>query len=59
MLEEVERWLARRSWSAEDRPLDRLLAPPVSKRAELGRWVSTVRRGCYTLGGGSRHRQGA
>lgn len=26
MLEEVERWLTRRSWSAADRPLDRLLA---------------------------------
>nr|WSW67716.1 glucosyl-3-phosphoglycerate synthase [Streptomyces sp. NBC_00995] len=25
MLEEVERWLTRRSWSAADRPLDRLL----------------------------------
>ncbi|NEE46446.1 glucosyl-3-phosphoglycerate synthase, partial [Streptomyces sp. SID8455] len=24
MLEEVERWLTRRSWSSADRPLDRL-----------------------------------
>lgn len=30
MLEEVERWLARRSWSAADRPLDRLLAAKAS-----------------------------
>ncbi|MBM9505194.1 glucosyl-3-phosphoglycerate synthase [Actinacidiphila acididurans] len=30
MLDEVERWLARRSWSADDRPLEQLLA---AKRA--------------------------
>ncbi|MEF3112500.1 glucosyl-3-phosphoglycerate synthase [Streptomyces chrestomyceticus] len=38
MLEEVERWLAGRSWSAADRPLDRLLA---AKR-ETGQTVSVV-----------------
>ncbi|MFH8405223.1 glucosyl-3-phosphoglycerate synthase [Streptomyces sp. NPDC018019] len=38
MLEEVERWLASRSWSAADRPLDRLLA---AKR-ETGQTVSVV-----------------
>ncbi|WP_030678858.1 glucosyl-3-phosphoglycerate synthase [Streptomyces rimosus] len=38
MLEEVERWLAGRSWSAVDRPLDRLLA---AKR-ETGQTVSVV-----------------
>ncbi|MGY0060649.1 glucosyl-3-phosphoglycerate synthase [Streptomyces sp. LZ34] len=38
MLEEVERWLEERSWSADDRPLDRLLA---AKRA-TGRTVSVV-----------------
>ncbi|KAK1186166.1 glucosyl-3-phosphoglycerate synthase [Streptomyces sp. NBS 14/10] len=38
MLEEVERWLKERSWSADDRPLTRLLA---AKRA-TGRTVSVV-----------------
>ncbi|KAB7852657.1 glucosyl-3-phosphoglycerate synthase [Streptomyces mobaraensis] len=38
MLEEVERWLSRRSWTAADRPLDRLLA---AKRA-TGTTVSVV-----------------
>ncbi|MER6140947.1 glucosyl-3-phosphoglycerate synthase [Streptomyces sparsogenes] len=38
MLEEVERWLKERSWSADDRPLDLLLA---AKRA-TGRTVSVV-----------------
>ncbi|MFI9228726.1 MULTISPECIES: glucosyl-3-phosphoglycerate synthase [Streptomyces] len=38
MLQEVERWLASRSWSADDRPLDRLLA---AKR-ETGQTVSVV-----------------
>ncbi|MGW2599892.1 glucosyl-3-phosphoglycerate synthase [Streptomyces klenkii] len=38
MLEEVERWLAERSWSAADRPLDVLLA---AKR-ESGTTVSVV-----------------
>ncbi|MBM7170020.1 glucosyl-3-phosphoglycerate synthase [Streptomyces sp. G44] len=38
MLEEVERWLNRRSWSVADRPLDRLVA---AKRAS-GTTVSVV-----------------
>ncbi|MEV0316945.1 glucosyl-3-phosphoglycerate synthase [Streptomyces sp. NPDC050658] len=38
MLEEVERWLSRRSWSVADRPLDRLAA---AKRAS-GASVSVV-----------------
>ncbi|MGH4029552.1 glucosyl-3-phosphoglycerate synthase [Actinomycetota bacterium Odt1-20B] len=38
MLEEVERWLSRRSWSVADRPLDELLA---AKRA-CGTTVSVV-----------------
>ncbi|KOG51064.1 glucosyl-3-phosphoglycerate synthase [Streptomyces griseoflavus] len=38
MLQEVERWLASRSWSADDRPLDRLLAA----RRETGQTVSVV-----------------
>ncbi|MFF8972398.1 glucosyl-3-phosphoglycerate synthase [Streptomyces sp. NPDC014995] len=38
MLEEVERWLATRSWSVTDRPLHRILA---AKRAS-GRTVSVV-----------------
>ncbi|MFF4408610.1 glucosyl-3-phosphoglycerate synthase [Streptomyces sp. NPDC001262] len=38
MLEEVERWLDRRSWTAADRPLDQLLA---AKR-ETGTTVSVV-----------------
>ncbi|GAA3164826.1 MULTISPECIES: glucosyl-3-phosphoglycerate synthase [Streptomyces] len=38
MLEEVERWLGRRSWSAEDRPLPQLLE---AKRLS-GRTVSVV-----------------
>ncbi|KOT75520.1 glucosyl-3-phosphoglycerate synthase [Streptomyces sp. NRRL F-5755] len=37
-MQEVERWLASRSWSADDRPLDRLLA---AKR-ETGQTVSVV-----------------
>ncbi|NGO79982.1 glucosyl-3-phosphoglycerate synthase [Streptomyces sp. YC504] len=38
MLEEVERWLERRSWSVKDRPLDALLA----EKARLGTTVSVV-----------------
>ncbi|KAA6214577.1 glucosyl-3-phosphoglycerate synthase [Streptomyces albofaciens JCM 4342] len=38
MLQEVERWLGSRSWSAADRPLDRLLAA----RRETGQTVSVV-----------------
>ncbi|AXE79295.1 glucosyl-3-phosphoglycerate synthase [Streptomyces atratus] len=59
MLEEVERWLARRSWSAADRPLDRILAakardprrgsvsvvlPALNEEATVGRIVATIRR---------------
>ncbi|MFD4945591.1 glucosyl-3-phosphoglycerate synthase [Streptomyces sp. NPDC058239] len=59
MLEEVERWLARRSWSAADRPLDRVLAakardprrgsvsvvlPALNEEATVGRIVATIRR---------------
>ena len=58
MLEEVERWLSRRSWSAADRPLDRILAakhkraePPVSvvlpaldEEATVGAIVAAIRR---------------
>ncbi|MFF2809470.1 glucosyl-3-phosphoglycerate synthase [Streptomyces sp. NPDC058000] len=38
MLEEVERWLAGRSWSAADRPLERL----VEAKRQSGRTVSVV-----------------
>ncbi|MER7988297.1 glucosyl-3-phosphoglycerate synthase [Streptomyces noursei] len=38
MLEEVERWLAGRSWSAADRPLERL----VEAKRQTGRTVSVV-----------------
>ncbi|MER6500243.1 glucosyl-3-phosphoglycerate synthase [Streptomyces sp. NPDC001455] len=59
MLEEVERWLTRRSWSAADRPLDRLLAakakdprrgsvsvvlPALNEEATVGGIVTTIRR---------------
>ncbi|MFE7040092.1 glucosyl-3-phosphoglycerate synthase [Streptomyces atratus] len=59
MLEEVERWLTRRSWSAADRPLDRILAakardprrgsvsvvlPALNEEATVGRIVATIRR---------------
>ncbi|MFV0129219.1 glucosyl-3-phosphoglycerate synthase [Streptomyces sp. HMX112] len=57
MLDEVERWLARRSWSVADRPLDRLLAakraggttvsvvlPALNEEATVGGIVSVVRR---------------
>jgi glucosyl-3-phosphoglycerate synthase len=57
VLEEVERWLARRSWSAGDRPLDRLLAakratgttvsvvlPALNEEATVGAIVATIRR---------------
>ncbi|MFF1837705.1 glucosyl-3-phosphoglycerate synthase [Streptomyces sp. NPDC058231] len=58
MLEEVERWLAGRSWSAADRPLDRLLAakardprrgsvsvvlPALNEEATVGAIVGTIR----------------
>ncbi|SEN06404.1 glucosyl-3-phosphoglycerate synthase [Actinacidiphila rubida] len=59
MLDEVERWLARRSWSAAERPLDLLLAakraagaqgtvsvvlPALNEEETVGEIVETVRR---------------
>ncbi|MFF9685479.1 glucosyl-3-phosphoglycerate synthase [Streptomyces sp. NPDC014623] len=59
MLEEMERWLSRRSWSAADRPLDRLVAartqdphrttvsvvlPALNEEATVGAIVGTIRR---------------
>ncbi|RBL87347.1 glucosyl-3-phosphoglycerate synthase, partial [Streptomyces cavourensis] len=59
MLEEVERWLTRRSWSSADRPLDRLLdartaephrtsvsvvLPALNEEATVGAIVATIRR---------------
>ncbi|MER5773645.1 glucosyl-3-phosphoglycerate synthase [Streptomyces sp. NPDC002039] len=57
MLEEVERWLAERSWSAADRPLDRLLdrkraagttvsvvLPALDEEATVGEIVEVIRR---------------
>ncbi|MFF1420772.1 glucosyl-3-phosphoglycerate synthase [Streptomyces sp. NPDC058280] len=57
MLEEVERWLTRRSWSAADRPLDRLLVakamrgttvsvvlPALDEEETVGEIVSVIRR---------------
>ncbi|MFB7306744.1 glucosyl-3-phosphoglycerate synthase [Streptomyces sp. NPDC056192] len=58
MLEEVERWLTRRSWSAADRPLDRLVAarardplrgsvsvvlPALNEEATVGAIAETIR----------------
>ncbi|WP_374982580.1 glucosyl-3-phosphoglycerate synthase [Streptomyces fradiae] len=57
MLEEVERWLGRRSWSVADRPIDRLLAakrahgttvsvvlPALNEEATVGEIVAVIRR---------------
>lgn len=55
MLEEVERWLDRRSWSVADRPLERVLAakrgttvsvvlPALNEEATVGDIVSVIRR---------------
>ncbi|GGR87180.1 glucosyl-3-phosphoglycerate synthase [Streptomyces nojiriensis] len=57
MLEEVERWLADRSWSAADRPLDQLLdrkraagttvsvvLPALDEEATVGAIVEVIRR---------------
>ncbi|WP_329202352.1 MULTISPECIES: glucosyl-3-phosphoglycerate synthase [unclassified Streptomyces] len=57
MLEEVERWLADRSWSADDRPLGRLLErkrasgatvsvvlPALDEEATVGAIVEVIRR---------------
>ncbi|GAA2707306.1 MULTISPECIES: glucosyl-3-phosphoglycerate synthase [Streptomyces] len=61
MLDEVERWLAQRSWSAADRPLDRLLAakrgsgttvsvvlPALNEEATVGAIAATIRRELMT-----------
>ncbi|MEU3751776.1 glucosyl-3-phosphoglycerate synthase [Streptomyces olivoreticuli] len=61
MLEEVERWLGRRSWSVGDRPLDQLLAakrdtgttvsvvlPALNEEATVGDIVATIRRELMT-----------
>ncbi len=61
MLEEVERWLDRRSWSVGDRPLDQLLAakrdtgttvgvvlPALNEEATVGDIVATIRRELMT-----------
>ncbi|GAA3363309.1 glucosyl-3-phosphoglycerate synthase [Streptomyces antimycoticus] len=57
MLEEVERWLKHRSWSADDWPLDRLLdakrgaattlsvvLPALNEEATVGEIAATIRR---------------
>ncbi|MEV6261132.1 glucosyl-3-phosphoglycerate synthase [Streptomyces sp. NPDC051784] len=59
MLEEVESWLSRRSWSASDRPLDHLVAartkdphrsrvsvvlPALNEEATVGEIVAEIRR---------------
>ncbi|MFE5840661.1 glucosyl-3-phosphoglycerate synthase [Streptomyces niveus] len=55
MLREVERWLARRSWSAAERPVGRLVAakqgaqvsvvlPALNEEATVGQIVSVIRR---------------
>ncbi|MDT9682022.1 glucosyl-3-phosphoglycerate synthase [Streptomyces sp. TRM76323] len=57
MLEEVERWLGRRSWSVADRPIDQLLAakrahgttvsvvlPALNEEATVGEIVAVIRR---------------
>ncbi|WP_149181891.1 glucosyl-3-phosphoglycerate synthase [Streptomyces sp. TRM49041] len=57
MLEEVERWLDRRSWSVADRPIDQLLAakqahgttvsvvlPALNEEATVGEIVAVIRR---------------
>ncbi|MEU4268790.1 glucosyl-3-phosphoglycerate synthase [Streptomyces sp. NPDC026092] len=59
MLEEVERWLGRRSWSVADRRLDRVLAakhgttvsvvlPALNEEATVGEIVSVIRRELMT-----------
>ncbi|MET9673492.1 glucosyl-3-phosphoglycerate synthase [Streptomyces sp. NPDC006482] len=55
MLEEVERWLDRRSWSVADRPMERILAakrntkvsvvlPALNEEATVGDIVTVIRR---------------
>ncbi|MCM1950190.1 glucosyl-3-phosphoglycerate synthase [Streptomyces sp. G2] len=59
MLEEVERWLSRRSWSVSDRPLERVLAtkrgttvsvvlPALNEEATVGDIVRAIRRELMT-----------
>ncbi|MFI8371194.1 glucosyl-3-phosphoglycerate synthase [Streptomyces sp. NPDC085466] len=59
MLEEVERWLTRRSWSVSDRPLERVLAakrgttvsvvlPALNEEATVGDIVGVIRRELMT-----------
>ena len=63
MLDEVERWLERRSWSAAERPVERLVAakraagargtvsvvlPALNEEATVGEIVATVRRELMT-----------
>ncbi|MFJ8585692.1 glucosyl-3-phosphoglycerate synthase [Streptomyces sp. NPDC093595] len=59
MLEEVERWLDRRSWSVTERPLDQLLAakrgttvsvvlPALNEEATVGEIVTVIRRELMT-----------
>ncbi|MFB7863784.1 MULTISPECIES: glucosyl-3-phosphoglycerate synthase [unclassified Streptomyces] len=59
MLEEVERWLTRRSWSVADRPLERILAakrgtkvsvvlPALNEEATVGAIVSVIRHELMT-----------
>ncbi|WP_329457240.1 glucosyl-3-phosphoglycerate synthase [Streptomyces sp. NBC_01497] len=61
MLEEVERWLTSRSWSVDDRPLDRLMVakatrgttvsvvlPALDEQETVGEIVSVIRRELMT-----------
>uniref|UniRef100_A0AAU2V6L4 Glucosyl-3-phosphoglycerate synthase n=1 Tax=Streptomyces sp. NBC_00003 TaxID=2903608 RepID=A0AAU2V6L4_9ACTN len=61
MLEEVERWLSRRSWSAAERPIERILAakqrtgttvsvvlPALDEEATVGDIVAAIRRELMT-----------
>ncbi|WP_055546594.1 glucosyl-3-phosphoglycerate synthase [Streptomyces sp. NBRC 110028] len=61
MLDEVERWLEHRSWSADDRPLDHLLdakrhtatsvsvvLPALNEEATVGEIVAAIRRELMT-----------
>ncbi|MFD9630745.1 glucosyl-3-phosphoglycerate synthase [Streptomyces violascens] len=61
MLEEVERWLSRRSWSATERPVERILAakqrtgttvsvvlPALDEEATVGDIVAAIRRELMT-----------
>ncbi|NSL43781.1 glucosyl-3-phosphoglycerate synthase [Streptomyces sp. 8P21H-1] len=63
MLEDVERWLSTRSWSAEDRPLEKLMAakrstgstvsvvlPALDEEETVGGIVAVIRRELMTAG---------